>query len=191
VPIVLFGEDEAHGGGVDVATGDDEADAGGGTERAAEQGGKAERAAGFDDQLEAEEGEADGFTDGLFGDGDEIIDILQHEGEGELAEGWGARAVGDGGRIVDGDELAGAEGAGGIIGDFRLDADDAAVRRQAFGGDGCAGEKAAATDAGQDGLQSGNLLMEFEGGCALPGDDVGVVVGGDDGVTVLGGEVFG
>src|SRR6266516_2011892 len=114
-------------GDVEVAAGEDGADAGAGEVAGlgGEEGGDAGGAGGFDYELHAFHDEADGGDQVAFGDGDDLIDQLAEQGEGEGAREGGAEAVGDraGG---DRDGFAGGQGGGEGVGGFRFDGDDAA-----------------------------------------------------------------
>lgn len=66
-------------------------------------------------------------------------------------------------------------GAERVVGEFGLRADDACAGRGAFGGDGCAAEEAAATNGGDDDVEIGHFIQQFERCGALACDDVRVV----------------
>ena len=65
-----------------------------------------------------------------------------------------------------------------------------AVGGEADGGGGAA-EEAAAGDGGEDEVGGGEVGGDLKAAGGLAGDDVGVIVGRDDGVAVPGGELFG
>ena len=184
-------EDGGHGGAVDVAAAEDDADAAGGTESAAEKRGDAEGARGFDDEFHAVKEEANGVANVVLGDGLHFIHVFEHEGKSVISEGGGAGSVGDGGGIGDGLEGFGAERADGVVGDFGFDAGDAGLGIYSLDRDGRAGEKAAAAAGRDDPIEIRNLFAEFGGSSPLPCDDVEVIERRDEGEAVPGLEFSG
>ena len=65
-----------------------------------QQGGQAQGARWFHDQLHAVEEKSNRLHDGRFGNRGHIVDVFQHQRKGNLAQRHGAGAVGDGGGIL-------------------------------------------------------------------------------------------
>src|SRR6266487_1535986 len=169
-------------GDVEVAAGEDGADAGAGEVAGlgGEEGGDAGGDGGFDYELHAFHDAADGGDQVAFGDGDHLVDQLAEQREGERAREGGAEAVGDraGG---DRDGLAGGQGGGGL----GLDGDDAAGGVGGADGEGGAAGEAAAADGDDPDVERAGVLDQFQGGGALAGDDLGVVERVDEGETTF------
>jgi len=165
-----------------------------------EGGGEGDGAAGLGDEPGDGQDDAHGGEDLVFGDGDDTVDKVQDMLEVEDAEALGAEAVADGSGGLGGgplDEGFGVEAFLGVSGELRLDSPDlnAGVGESGCGGKldggGDAAEQAAAADGGENQVDGGELLDDFEAAGGLPGDDLGGVVGWNHGVAVEGDELFG
>ena len=134
------------------------------------------------------------LSDLVFRDGDDVVHVSADVFEVDGADALGAETVGEGtgdlfGRELD--DLALAQAGLGVGGEFGFDADDFYFGIAELDGSGDAGDKASAADRGEDGFDVRQVFDDFEADGALSGDDVFVVVGRHDGVSVLGGEFFG
>lgn len=78
----------------------------------------------------------------------------------------------------------------GVVGGFGFDTVDAGVGAEGAGGDGAAAGEPAAAETDEEGVPGAGLGVGFEGGGAGSGDDVGVVVRGDEGETAFGAELL-
>jgi len=111
---------------------------------------------------------------------------LENDRERELPQRGGACPVGNGAGIGDGLQGFGGKGADGIIGQLRLNAGDAATGIDMFDGKGRPGKQAAAAAGRDHPIQAGDLFAQFGRRGALARDDVRMVEGRNERVTVFG-----
>ncbi len=159
-----------------------------------EQGGGGYGSAGLGDQARGGYDGAHGGADFGFGDGDDAFDKGLDVGEVANADGLGAQTVGDGAGGEFGapsDDPAGAETFGGVAGQLGFYAEDFGLRAELFDGGGDSREKAAAADGGENQVDFGEGFDDFKAAGGLAGDDLLVVVGGNDDVAVLADEFVG
>ncbi len=120
-----------------------------------------------------------------------MINVLVDEVIGIFAGGFNGNAVGNGLNFGKGGDFAPEEGllhAGGTGG---LDAVDPAFGVNLFYGEGDTGDETAAADGNNNGIKVGKLLGNFKADGGLPGDDINVVKGVDEGIAVLVAELKG
>jgi len=135
-----------------------------------------------------------GLTDFVFGYGDDVVDVGTDVLEVEGADALGAESVGERTRDLFGrelDDFALAQTRLRIGSEFGLDTDDLYFRIRQLDGGCYAGDEASAADGGENGFDVGEFIEDFEAYGALSGDDVFVVVGRDDDVSVVPCEPFG
>ena len=136
---------------------------------------KGEGARGLDDDLHALGKKTHGFYQLLVADGDDVFRMVANDGEGELAQRLGLRAVGNGLGVTDAHDMSGAQRLLCVVGGFGLDANYLAVWRHGLGRQQAARQQAAAAQADEQVVQVGHLLQQLQRGGALACDDVGVV----------------
>ena len=125
-------------------------------------------------------------------DGDDFVEQFAAEPERLLAGLPHRDAVGEEPDLIEHDALARRDGAGHGGGVFRLDADHLDLGPQELGVDRDAGREPAAADRHEDRLDRlGMLAQDFHADRALAGDDIRVVIGMDEGQTLLGFELAG
>ena len=112
----------------------------------------------------------------------------------DLADTLGTQAVGQSPRDLfgfEGNDVAGAQAGLGIGREFGLDSDyfDRWLTELESGSD--TADESSATDGAQDGLNLGQLFEDFETCRPLAGNDVFIVVGRNDSISVLGREFLG
>ena len=123
----------------------------------------------------------DGRSGLVLGDGDDVVHILLAELVGQLTGGLDLNAVrkgGDGGEGLIFVLVEGAVHTGCTLGLHAVDLD---LRLEALDGEGHAGDESAAAHRHDDGVHIGQLVEDLEADGALPGDDLLVIVGVDEG----------
>ena len=155
--------------------------------RPGEEGRQPHGAGAFDDGLGALKELHDRHPDLGVGDRDDIVNVLAHEAEGDLA------------RVLDGDPVGDRLGLGGRVDlavlerrDVRrapggLDADHADVRPLALDRKRDPREQATASERDDDGVDVRNVFEDLEADRALPGDHELVVERVDERAAVGGG----
>ena len=151
------------------------------------QAGEADGAGGLGDGAGVLEDVLDRRTDLVGADGDHLVEQLAAQAEGLLAGLAHGDPIGEQPDLVEDDALAGRERrrhAGGVV---RLDADHLHLGPQELGIDGDARGEPAAPDRHEHRLERiGMLAQDLHADGALPGDDVGIVIGVDEGQALLG-----
>ena len=163
----------------------------GGLELAGEDRGDGARAGGLDDLLRALHEQEDGGGDVVVGDGDEVVRVLHDLGDGLFPGAFDGDAVRDGGDALGGDALTLVEAAPDGVGALRLDADDADARVHLLYAGGDAREQPAPADGYDDGVHRGQLAEYLEADCPLPGHDLVVVEGVEEGGVLLAADLHG
>ncbi len=152
----------------------------------AENGGEAGRPCAFGDEFGVFDQHGDGLLDHGFGDDEDFGVVGAQDGERQAADIAHGDAFGDGG-AADRDGLAG-EGLGKAGIGFDFDAEHLHMRGAGMGGDGAAGDEAAAAGGDDQGIEIGLVGDDFEGNGGLARDDCGVVIGVDEDEAFAGGE---
>ncbi len=114
-----------------------------------------------------------------------MINVLVNEVIGVFTGGFNGNAVGNGLNFGKGGNFTLKKGllhAGSAGG---LDAVDLAFGVNLLYGEGDTGDETAAADGNNNGIQIGHLLRDFKAYGGLPGDDICVVKGVDEGIAVL------
>ncbi len=145
---------------------------GGFSTRPASRAARGRGTAGFQDRLQAFEGEAHRGADLVVADEGDGVDQTLVDGEGDLAgvaRAWPSAMVRGTGTVT---RVPASQGALGVVARLRFDADDTDPRVQRRGGGGAARDEPAASDRHQQGVQRAGLLQEFQRGGALAGDDM-------------------
>jgi len=154
-----------------------------------EEGGGGYGSAGLGNQARGGYDGAHGGANFGFGDGDDAFDKGLDVGEVALAYALGAQSICDGaaGQLGGpGDDPASAEAFGGVAGQLGFDAEDSGLGANLLDGGGYSAEQAAAADGGEDEIDFGEGLYDFKAAGGLAGDDLLVVIRGNDDVAVLG-----
>ena len=134
------------------------------------------------------------LVDFVFVDCDDVVDVSADVLEIDGADALRAEAVCDRAADPFGGELndLSLPQAGSRVGsEFGFDTDDFHLGIRQLDGGGDAGDEASAADGSEDGFNFRKFLENFETNGALSGNDVFVVVGRHDDVSMLGGEFFG
>ncbi|CAH0308671.1 hypothetical protein SRABI128_04428 [Microbacterium sp. Bi128] len=184
-------DDLEHQHGVDVAAREDHRNGSGVFDLAFHERRDADGPGRFDHHLGALQQEDQRPGQGVFADGDDVVDELADDAERQLARPAHGDAVGHGGDLLERDEGVGGERGWVGGGVFSLDADDADLAAEFFGArlhrDGNAREESAAADTHQDGVDVGDLFEDLQPDRPLAGDDVDVIEGVDkDGAAFIG-----
>ena len=126
-----------------------------------------------------------GAHDLHLGDGDDVVEILAAEGEGQVARRLHGASVGD--RLDRGQrrDVPSAEGGGHAGGAHRLDADDFDLGTHGFRGECHARGEAAAADRHEDGVDVLEFVDDFERRRSLPQEHVAVVEWMDVDIALL------
>jgi len=176
---------------VDVAAGDDDADAlAAHVDLAGQHRGGGEAAGRLDQHLHPAGEEAHGVDQLVVGDGVDVVDQPLHHREGQLADIAALGAIGDGLRRLDADDAAAAQALLGVVAGLRLDADHAAAGVQRLRRHRAAGQQPAAAGRHHQQIQRRatarqNLFDQFLGDSALPGHHMRVVEGRDEDAAPL------
>jgi hemerythrin superfamily protein len=147
--------------------------------------GKREAARGLDHHLHALGKKTHRFDQLRIGGGQDVVDVAPDDGERELAQVLGLRAVSQRLGCFDVDDLALAEGLLAVVAGFGLDAVELAVGRQRARRQRRATEQAAAAERHQQHIQRTGFLEQLARRRALPCEHVGVVVRRDHRQTAL------
>src|SRR5690242_8046884 len=124
---------------------------------------------------------------------DDLVDVAPDMLEVDVANALGAKSISGSTRHLFGgklNDLAGTQTGLGIGGKFGFNADHIDFGVDLFDGGRDAADQAAATDGRDDSFDVGQFLKDFQSDGALTGDDLFVVVGRHNHVTVLSGEFF-
>src|SRR5579872_7336813 len=135
-----------------------------------------------------------GLSDFVFGDRDDIFHVSADVFEVDRADALGAEPIGERAGDLLGrelDDFALTKASLGVGGEFGFDTDDFDFGTGELDCGGDARYEASAADGGEDSFDVGQLFENFEADGTLSGDDLFVVVGRDDDVSVVGGEFFG
>jgi len=143
--------------------------------------------------------QARGFANFILGHGDDVVDIGADVFEIDGADALSTKAVGEclgnffGG---EGNDVAGAQTGLGVACKFGFDADHlylllAGQGMAEFEGRSDAADQSSAADGDEHGFYGGQVFEDFEADGSLAGDDLLVVEGRHDEVSVSGGELFG
>src|SRR5680860_593026 len=109
-------------------------------------------------------------------DRDDVRYMFLDQGEGDLPQVLGLRAIGDGLRCFDVDDLATAKAALAVIARFRFHTEDHATGIDGTGGDCAAGQQPAAAQRRDQHIQRSNLVAQLHRRRALAGDHIGMVI---------------
>ena len=186
-----LGDDAGKGGDVDIAARDNGHGLERGVNLAEEEGGNTGGSGALGNGLLAFQQGHDRCRDLVLGNRDDVVHIFLHDAEGQVAGRQNMDAVGDGGAVLDGGDLAGAVGHKHGRHGRRLHADDLDIGTHGLDGNGNAANKTAAADGDDDLLDIGELLKNLEADGPLAGDDIGVIEGVGKGVALFPGQALG
>ena len=144
-----------------------------------------EDARALGDELVLLDEEEQGAHDLHLGDGDDVVEILAAEGEGQVARRLHGASVGD--RLDRGQrrDVPSAEGGSHAGGAHRLDADDFDLGAHGFRCECHARGEAAAADGHEDGVYVLEFVDDFERRRSLPQEHVAVVERMDVDIALL------
>jgi hypothetical protein len=135
-----------------------------------------------------------GLANFVFAHGDDVVNVVADVIEVDRANALRAESVGQGARDLLGrklNDLSGTQAGLGVGGEFGFDPDhfDLGIGKLDRGGH--PGDEPSAADRGKDGLDFREVFENFQSDGALTGNDLFIVVGRNNDVSVPGCQFFG